>query len=219
VAISPRCAASTDNRSDSDSDGQRDEIRELRDRISEAAYDVFVEYGYDHASMSEIARRANVSVDTLRRLHPDRAQFLNEVLRLRFESVQSEFLQVNDDEPIEKILFELAEFGTDVIFNERAASAVRLMISVRERIPQIGSTADRLVAGYGDLVISVFDQLVAAQRIPEQDTALTARMFIDLTQGVAALHWMLSWRDAPPTEDELRRKVALFMRGRFGLAL
>ena len=67
------------------------------ERILDAALEVFSEYGFHHATVDEIAERADVGKGTLYRYFANKETLFNELVRLRLEELERTAVAIWDD--------------------------------------------------------------------------------------------------------------------------
>ena len=99
-----------------------DEESSKRRQILDGARKVFLELGFDGASMGEIARAAGVSKGTLYVYFPDKAAF--------------------NFDPARDVDTTLPEFGrayVAVLCRPGGGSAIRTVMAIAERMPELGS--------------------------------------------------------------------------------
>ncbi len=148
-----------------------------RRQILDGARKVFMELGFDGASMGEIARAAAVSKGTLYVYFPDKAGLFAAIVEE--EKLEQGKVAFNFD-PTRDVDTTLSEFGrayVALLCRPGGGSAMRTVMAIAERMPELGSrfytnvifhTVNRFAAylearaALGDLVIDDY-QLAASQ--------------------------------------------------------
>src|SRR5437868_1990246 len=139
-----------------------DEDTSKRRQILDGARKVFMDLGFDGASMGEIARAAGVSKGTLYVYFSDKSGLFEAIVEQ--ESVEQGEIAFNFD-PARDVATTLHEFGEAyiaLICRPGGASAIRTVIAIAERMPELGrryyecvldKTINRL-AGYLDVHVA-----------------------------------------------------------------
>jgi TetR/AcrR family transcriptional regulator, mexJK operon transcriptional repressor len=122
-----------------------------------AAADVFIEQGFDKASMQEIAKRTGASKATLYGRYPNKEKLFIAVLQHRMELITEGMAMDNIDasEPLE---VSLARFGTRLLetaLTDAQIDIIRTISNVSGRFPQLGEQFFRLGTSYGLRTLSV----------------------------------------------------------------
>jgi AcrR family transcriptional regulator len=143
-----------------------------RRQIIDGARKVFMDLGFDGASMGEIARAAGVSKGTLYVYFADKNRLFEAIVEE--ESLEQGKLAFNFD-PDRDVTTTLMEFGQayiQVLCRPGGGSAIRTVMAIAERMPEVGRrfytnvvavTVARLAAylevraGLGDLAIDDFE--------------------------------------------------------------
>jgi len=179
-----------------------------RRQIIDGARTVFMNLGFDGASMGEIARAAGVSKGTLYVYFADKSRLFEAIVEE--ESLEQGKFAFNFD-PDRDVTTTLMEFGQayiQVLCRPGGGSAIRTVMAIAERMPEVGRnfynnviavTTARLTAylevraGLGDLVID--------------DIPLAATQFTQMCQ--ASLFQPFIFQAAPaPSPDRIRQVVA-----------
>jgi AcrR family transcriptional regulator len=140
----------------------RADARRNRERILDAARQVFSEYGSE-AQMDEIARRAGVGVGTLYRHYPTKGQLVGELVRIKLSdfAVRARAKFEEDERPWESfadLLREQAEIAS------RDAAQQRMIFAMtHEALVEAGPTIAELTAANQALI----DRAKAAGAIRE----------------------------------------------------
>jgi AcrR family transcriptional regulator len=172
-----------------------------RRQILDGARKVFMDLGFDGASMNEIARAAGVSKGTLYVYFADKSRLFEAIVE--DEALEKGKLAYNLD-PRRDVETTLREFGRNYIGSicrPGGGSSIRTVMAIAERMPDVGrqfyanvlaNTINRL-AGYlqahvrpGDLAID--------------DCTLAAAQFLQMCQATLFLPFVFQAEPAPSTE-------------------
>jgi AcrR family transcriptional regulator len=99
-------------------------VDETRDRLVDAATQVFAEQGYDGARTSEIARRAGLSTGAIYSQYETKAELLLEAIRCRAPSEFQRLLEGNADGRTLPDIFEMLGVGLP----ERSGNVASIMV-------------------------------------------------------------------------------------------
>ena len=179
-----------------------------RRQILDGAGRVFSTLGFDAASMSDVAREAQVSKATLYVYFEDKEHLFTAICAEKRDRNISEMIALLDfDRPLEAVL---SEFGTNImvrISQPFVVAAHRIVIGVAERMPEIGKEffeagPKRLATALARLI----DHHVAAGRLEVPDSFFAAAQFLELAQTMIFRPRLYGAITEPPS-DELVAKV------------
>ncbi len=190
-----------------------------RRQILEGAGRIFSELGFDAASMSDVAREAQVSKATLYVYFQDKEHLFTAICAEQRDRNIAEMIALLDvNQPIAEILTRFGVETLSLLAQPFVIAAHRIVIGVAERMPEIGS--EFYEAGPVRVITAVaqyLDHHVEAGRLQIADTKLAAAQFCELIQGgmvKARLYGVL--KEAPPREEiekNVSSGVALFIKG------
>jgi len=169
-----------------------DEESAKRRQIVEGAHAVFLARGFDAASMNDIARAAGVSKGTLYVYFKDKEQLFEAIVEQECE-LQAEGVFTLDphDHDVEAVLTRLGFAYIGFLCRPEKASAVRIVIAIADRMPELGrrfyqrgpATGIAKVAAYiaaqveaGELVVE--DCEVAAAQLLEAYQAMIFKSMV-----------------------------------------
>ncbi len=152
-----------------------------RRQILDGAMRVFLDKGFDAASMSEIARAAGVSKGTLYVYFEDKQTLFDAIVQERCHiHAERVFEFDHTDHAVEEVLSRLGVDFATVMCRPENFSGVRAVIAIAERMPELGrkfyETGPRL--GINKLA-AYLDAQVAAGVLVIEDTEVAAAQFID----------------------------------------
>ncbi|MGE3230541.1 MAG: TetR/AcrR family transcriptional regulator [Hyphomicrobium sp.] len=185
-----------------------------RRQIVEGAGRIFSTLGFDAASMSDVAREAQVSKATLYVYFQDKEHLFTAVCAERRDRNISEMIAMLD---VEKPLDTMLEtFGTETlrkISQPFVVAANRIVIGVAERMPEIGNEffeqgPMRIVKAFA----AFLDQHVARGNLAIEDTFLASVQFLELAQATIFRPRLYAVTMEPASEEEIARVVRSAVR-------
>jgi AcrR family transcriptional regulator len=191
-----------------------DEDSSKRRQILDGARKVFMDLGFDGASMGEIARAAGVSKGTLYVYFADKNRLFEAIVEE--EAFEQGKLAFTFD-PGRDVASTLREFGQayiELLCRPGGGSAIRTVMAIAERMPDVGrrfyahvleNTISRL-AGY-------LEARVAAKDLAIDDCQLAASQFMLMCQ--ASLFLPFVFQAAPPPSAERMAQVVESARRMF----
>jgi AcrR family transcriptional regulator len=183
-----------------------DEDSSKRRQILDGARKVFMDLGFDGASMGEIARAAGVSKGTLYVYFADKCRLFEAIVEE--EALEKGQVAFNFD-PERDIPTTLREFGhayIAMICRPGGGSAIRTVMAIAERMPDVGrryyasvleKTIDRLAA--------YLEARVKANELAVDDCPHAASQFMLMCQ--ASLFLPFVFQAAPPPSRERLNEV------------
>jgi AcrR family transcriptional regulator len=181
---------------------QSGENRKFR-QILETARSLFIEVGFDAASMDLIAREAGVSKATLYVHFASKDDLLIKLVDDECRRLGPRPLWQQLDGPIdlEVALRSIARSYTEFFLDDRGLGLHRLIMTNAARFPQMAETF--MAAGPGrceDEMAAFLEIAVARGLLRIADIRLAAVQFLNLVQGRLQLRWELSL--GPPSAAE-----------------
>lgn len=156
-----------------------------RDLFLDAAMEVFVERGFEAASLQEIVARAGGSLATLYRLFGNKEGLFQAVIERKVSSVFGALdVPRNVDREPEQVLREVGRQLLDLILSPEAAGVHRLMIAEAVRNPGLREAfmalgPQRVYAFLTDY----FTAQTAAGRLAVGDPQLATVQFLEMIKG------------------------------------
>jgi AcrR family transcriptional regulator len=178
-----------------------DEDSSKRRQILDGASKVFMDLGFDGASMGEIARAAGVSKGTLYVYFADKNRLFEAIVEE--ETIEQSKIAFNFD-PGRDVPTTLAEFGQayiQLLCRPRGGSAIRTVMAIAERMPEVGRRY------YENVLEKTIDRLAAyltvhveAGNIAIDDRQLAASQFMLMCQASLFLPYIFQAAPAPSEE-------------------
>jgi TetR/AcrR family transcriptional regulator of autoinduction and epiphytic fitness len=187
---------------------------EKRRRIIEGAGRVFADLGFDAASMSDVAREAQVSKATLYVYFQDKEHLFSAVCGERRDRNIAEMIAILDtSKPLEETLLSFGMDGVNRVTQPFVVATNRIVIGVAERMPDIGNEffeggAMRLVRALAEYL----DQHIAGGSLEIDDSVLAAAQFLELTHATLFRPRLYAVTKEPVSEEEARKVVTSAVR-------
>jgi AcrR family transcriptional regulator len=184
-------------------DGLRpaEEDSSKRRQILEGARKVFMDLGFDGASMGEIARSAGVSKGTLYVYFADKNRLFEAIVEE--ESLEQGRIAFNFD-PTRDVETTLREFGRayiQVVCRPRGGSAVRTVMAIAERMPEVGRRFyENVLQKTIGLLADYLKARVQSGDLAIEDCHLAASQFILMCQASLFLPFVFQIAPAPSAE-------------------
>ncbi len=174
-----------------------DEDSSKRRQILDGARRVFMDLGFDGASMGEIARAAGVSKGTLYVYFADKSRLFEAIVEQ--EALEQGEIVFNFD-PARDPATTLKEFGEayiHLICRPRGGSAIRTVMAIAERMPEVGRRYyERVLDRSINRLAAYLDAQVGAGTLAIEDTQLAASQFMLTCQATLFLPFI--FQAAPP---------------------
>lgn len=178
-----------------------DDDSSKRRQILDGARRVFLDLGFDGASMGEIARAAGVSKGTLYVYFADKSRLFEAIVEQ--ESLEQGELAFNFD-PACDVATTLHEFGEayiGLIFRPGGASAIRTVMAIAERMPEVGRRYyERVLDTTINRLAAYLDVHVASGELIVEDRRLAASQFLMMCQASLFLPYIFQAAPAPSPE-------------------
>lgn len=180
-----------------------------RRQIIDGARKVFMDMGFDGASMGEIARSAGVSKGTLYVYFADKNRLFEAIVEEEIlEQKEAAGFNFDPARDAETTLLEFGGLYIRLLCRPGGGSAIRTVMAIAERMPDVGRRFyDNVIAGTIHKLENYLVARVAAGEIAVEDCHLAALQFMMTCQ--ASLFMPFVFQAAPPpTAEEIQRVVA-----------
>ncbi|MDE2065538.1 MAG: TetR/AcrR family transcriptional regulator [Bradyrhizobium sp.] len=179
-----------------------------RRQILDGARRVFLDLGFDGASMGEIARAAGVSKGTLYVYFADKSALFEAIVEE--ESLEQGKLTFNFD-PERDVTTTLMEFGRayiQVLCRPGGGSAIRTVMAIAERMPDVGRRFyENVIAVTIGRLAAYLEARARLGDVMIDDYRLAASQFLQMCQ--ASLFQPFIFQAAPaPTPERIEQVVA-----------
>lgn len=188
-----------------------------REQIMRGASQVFLEKGFDAASMNDIARAAGVSKGTLYVYFENKERLFIELISAEkreelFRIVVLDF----DNHDVEAVLRKFGRELCTILTKPYYIKAMRSVFSIINRMPEVGaefySNGPMLCT---QLLAKYLDAQTRAGVLEIDDCLLAAQQFVELSQSGVMRSVLFGVIDSPGPEEIARRvdsAVTIFMK-------
>lgn len=178
-----------------------DEDNSKRRQILDGARRVFLDLGFDGASMGEIARAAGVSKGTLYVYFADKSRLFEAIVEE--ETVAQAKVAFNFD-PARDVETTLREFGQayiQLLCRPGGGSAIRTVMSIAERMPEVGRRYyENVLEGTINRLADYLGAHVGPTELAIEDCRLAASQFMMMCQASLFLPFIFQAAPAPSRE-------------------
>lgn len=156
-----------------------------RQAILDAAYDLFLEKGYDSTTLSDIVRRSGGSLATVYELFESKPGLLSAMVQDQCSTVSLGMDRAFcSEQPVEKTLRELAEHLFDQITRPRAVALFRVVVAQCAVQPELGKLLYEAGPALGKAKVAQYLQMQAeAGRIVVTNPQAASQMFFQMVIG------------------------------------
>ena len=189
--------------------GHTPKTASTRERILDAAIDLFLEHGFHTTNIDSVAARSRSSKQTIYKYYEGKEEILQYALARLIEEFQDQILGINVDAADFKA--ELSDFGSrylNTLLTERHVKAFRLCVETAHkstRMPRSAGPIDvyKLQTGLSEFLQRRVRNGEIAQAA---DPNILAQAFLGMVQGNFLSQRLLEAGEAP-TEDEITAHV------------
>jgi AcrR family transcriptional regulator len=175
-----------------------DEDSSKRRQILDGARKLFLDLGFDAASMGEIARAAGVSKGTLYVYFADKNRLFEAIVEE--ESLEQGKVAFNLD-PARDVTTTLMDFGQayiQLLCRPGVGSATRTVMAIAERMPEVGRRFyENVIALTIRRLADYLDARVAAGDLAIEDCELAATQFMQMCQATLFQPFIFQAAPAP----------------------
>jgi len=179
-----------------------DEDSAKRHQIMDGARRVFMDLGFDGASMNEIARAAGVSKGTLYVYFTDKHSLFEAIVER--ESLDHGKTAFNFDPSLDAET-SLRAFGRayiEIVCRPDGGSAVRTVMAIAERMQDVGRRFyDRVIAHTNHLMAEYLRARVKVKELAIDDCELAAMQFMMMCQATLFQPYVFQAKPAPTKEQ------------------
>lgn len=175
-----------------------------RQQLIEGARKVFMEHGFEGASVDEIARAAGASKATLYSYFPDKRQLFEAVVQSQCSRQGMVICASVPGETIEETLVRMALSFSSFLYSPAAQEMFRLCIAESGRFPEIGRAFYEVGPAQARArLVEFFEGAAAREELAIEDAVVAADQFAALCKTGGFLRSLL-W-GAPVSEAEIAR--------------
>ncbi len=179
-----------------------------RKQILEGARAVFLEKGFDAASMNDIARVAGVSKGTLYVYFENKERLFVELISTEKREELFSVIQLDhDNHDVAAVLTDCGTRLVEILTRQYYVQAMRTVMSIVNRMPEIGAEFyGRGPALCAEQIAAYLATQVKAGVVEIEDCELAASQFMELAQ-TGVLRKLLFGIITTPSEAEIRQRV------------
>jgi AcrR family transcriptional regulator len=178
-----------------------DEDSSKRRQILDGARKVFMDLGFDGASMGEIARSAGVSKGTLYVYFADKNRLFEAIVEE--ETLEQGKAAFNFD-PARDVTTTLLDFGQayiQLLCRPGGGSALRTVMAIAERMPEVGRRFyNNVIALTIARLAAYLEARVGSDDLAIEDCELAATQFMQLCQASLFMPFVFQAAPAPSAE-------------------
>jgi AcrR family transcriptional regulator len=194
-----------------------DEDSSKRRQILDGARKVFMDLGFDGASMGEIARSAGVSKGTLYVYFADKSRLFEAIVEE--ESLEQGKVRFNFD-PARDVTTTLMDFGQayiQMLCRPGGGSATRTVMAIAERMPEVGRRFYNNVIALTIARLAGYLEIRAwSGEIEIEDCELAATQFMNMCQATLFMPFLFQAAPAPSAEriaEVVESATRMFLAG------
>jgi AcrR family transcriptional regulator len=173
-----------------------------RRQIVEGARQIFLANGFDAASMNDIAKAAGVSKGTLYVYFDNKEQLFAAIVHQEcLFHAEGAFSLDPDDRDIEAALTRLGTAYVEFLCGAQKASALRTVIAIADRMPNIGRVFYETGPADGIAKLAAYLRAqVQAGLLAIDDTEVAAAQFLDSCQSTMFKPVLFNFAEAPASQ-------------------
>jgi AcrR family transcriptional regulator len=185
-----------------------------RRQIIDGACRVFLERGFDAASMGEIARAARVSKGTLYVYFNSKEELFEAIVEEQCNAQAEQIFSFDsNDRDVEAVLTRLGDTFVHFLCRRPGGiSPLRTVIAIADRMPELGAKFYRAGPALGISSLKAYlEQQVAAGVLKPHDSEVVAAQFIDSCLSLTFKPMLFNFA-GPPSDQEISRVVRSAVR-------
>ena len=184
-----------------------------RRQIVEGARAIFLAHGFDAASMNDIARAAGVSKGTLYVYFENKEQLFEAMVEQEcLAHAEGVFDLKPDDRDVEGALTRLGNGYIEFLCSAEKASALRTVIAIADRMPEIGRAFYETGPAFGIARVAAY---LRAQNeagvLAVEDCEVAAAQFLDSCQSTVFKPVLFNFGE-PPRRERIEHVVRIAVR-------
>jgi AcrR family transcriptional regulator len=190
-----------------------DEDSAKRRQIVGGARAVFLSQGFDAASMNDIARAAGVSKGTLYVYFKDKEQLFEAIVENECETQAEGIFELDaNDHDVQAVLTRLGLAYIRFLCRPEKASAIRIVIAIAERMPELGRRFYEQGPGRGIAKLAAYIKAqVEAGILVVEDCEVAAAQLIEAYQAMLFKSMVFNFV-REPSEEQIARVVPIAVK-------
>lgn len=191
---------------------------EKRCQILSGAREVFLERGFDGASMGDIARAAGVSKGTLYVYYKDKVDLFTALVQTQCNATAERVFVLNAEGDIAESLRNLGESYVDMMVRPENIATLRIVIAIGGKFPEISRQFFESGPRQGARRLAAFLKTKVEQgllAIDDRDLDTAANQFLALCKEAVAIPILVGAAAAPDTAHRdrvVRQAVRFFLK-------
>uniref|UniRef100_Q07PU9 Transcriptional regulator, TetR family n=1 Tax=Rhodopseudomonas palustris (strain BisA53) TaxID=316055 RepID=Q07PU9_RHOP5 len=178
-----------------------DEHGDKRRQILKGARAVFLELGFDGASMGEIAKAAGVSKGTLYVYFTDKSSLFTSIVEQEIIEQTRQSFAFAADIDVETLLRGFGKAYIQMLCTPRGGSAIRTVMAIAERMPEVGRDYyERVIARTIGRLAAYLEAQVKAGVLRIDDCQFAAAQFMMTCQASLFLPFIFQASPVPSPE-------------------
>jgi AcrR family transcriptional regulator len=178
-----------------------DEDSSKRRQILDGAKKVFMDLGFDGASMGEIARSAGVSKGTLYVYFADKNRLFEAIVEEEALEQGKVAFNFDHDRDVTTTLRDFGRAYIELLCRPGGGSAIRTVMAIAERMPDVGRRYyDEVLEKTNSRFAAYLEAHVTAKELEIPDCQLAASQFMLMCQASLFLPFIFQAAPPPPAE-------------------
>jgi AcrR family transcriptional regulator len=178
-----------------------DEDSSKRRQILDGARKLFLDLGFDGASMGEIARAAGVSKGTLYVYFADKNRLFEAIVEQEVLEQGKAAFNFDPERDVTTTLMDFGQAYIQLLCRPGGGSATRTVMAIAERMPEVGRRFyENVVALTIRRLAAYLDARVAAGDLAIEDCELAATQFMQMCQATLFQPFIFQAAPAPSAE-------------------
>jgi AcrR family transcriptional regulator len=178
-----------------------DEETSKRRQILDGARKVFMDLGFDGASMGEIARSAGVSKGTLYVYFADKSRLFEAIVEEEALEQGKVAFHLDPERDVATTLMDFGQAYIQMLCRPGEGSAIRTVMAIAERMPEVGRRFyERVLENRINRLASYLEAHVKTKDLSIDDCQLAASQFTMVCQASLFLPFIFQAAPAPSAE-------------------
>jgi AcrR family transcriptional regulator len=178
-----------------------------RRQILAGASKVFMDFGFDGASMGEIARAAGVSKGTLYVYFADKSRLFEAIVEQEMLDQQKTAFNFEPERDVDTTLREFGRAYIELLCRPGGGSAIRTVMAIAERMPEVGRRYyEQVLEKTIDRLASYLQAHVRSKELVIPDCRLAASQFMLMCQASLFLPFIFQ-AASPPSPERIAQVV------------
>jgi AcrR family transcriptional regulator len=189
---------------------------ELEDRLRRAAYETFLENGFDGTTMEAVASAAKISKRTLYAKYPDKRALFATVLPWATSTLQwDESEPAAGDGDLATELLDVARASLARAVDPKIIQLLRIAMSEVDRFPEFAESARTMAwSPRHRALVELLERHAELGEVTVDDADMAAELFLAMVSGFPMMLAAFGVRwDTRARERHLKRSVDLFLSG------